>query len=101
MRYWNLLAWRRSTIALSIVAAVAAVAALLALAPPLAQGSPAGVTHQNSPATMAECREEMDAGRAVACTANRFSVKTIRPQTVNTSSTGGVGWNKHDNIEAR
>ncbi len=98
MRYWNLPAWRRSTIALSIVAAVAAVAALLALSPPLAQGSPASVSHQDSPATMAECREEIDAGRAVACTANRFSVKTIRPNgeyQINWSAWAG----QQDNID--
>ena len=79
MRYENLLVWRHRTITLSIVAAVAAVGALLVLSPPLAQGSPAGVTHQNSPATIEECREEMVAGHAVRCTANRFSVNTIRP----------------------
>ena len=79
MRYMSLLAWRRRALALAVVAAVAAVAALSALAPPLAQGAPAGVSHQDSPATMGECKEEMAAGRALTCARNRFAVTTVRP----------------------
>ena len=98
MRYMSLLAWRRRALALAVVAAVAAVAALSALAPLLAQGAPAGVTHQNSPATMEECKEELAAGRAVRCAANRFSVKTTRP-----SGEYHIDWSawadRHDNID--
>ena len=100
MRYTEWLASNRPTIALTIIAATAAVFALFALSLSLAQGSP-GVFQQvdhESPATMKECRQQLNAGNAVLCKRNSFSVKTIR-------SDGGysINWSKwasrHDNVD--
>ena len=81
MRYTEWLAWDRPTIALTIIAATAVAFALFTLSLSLAQGSP-GVFQQvdyESPTTMEECRQQLDAGKAVLCKRNSFSVKTIRP----------------------
>ena len=66
--------WNRRAIPLSLIVAIVAVAALLVLSPSLAQGQDNG-----GPATNAECREELKAGRAVLCTANSFAVQTTLP----------------------
>ena len=93
MNFMNLRAWNHRTIALSLMAATATMVALFALSPSLAQGQT-----DDSPATMGECREELDAGRAVLCKRNSFSVKTILPD-------GGyhIDWSewagRHDNVD--
>ena len=87
------LVWNYRTIPLSLIAAIGAMIALLTLSPSLAQGQANG-----GPATKAECREELTAGRAVLCTANSFAVQTTLPD-------GGyhINWSewasRHSNVE--
>ena len=93
MHFTNLRAWNHRTVMLSLIAAAATVVALLALSPSLAEGQTS-----DSPATMAECKEEQNAGRAVLCKRNSFSVKTIL-------SDGGyhIDWSvwasRHSNVD--
>ena len=94
MRYTEWLAWDRPAIALTIIAATAVACALFALSLSPAQGSP-GVFQQvdnESPATMEECRQQLNAGKAVLCKRSSFSIKTIRPD-------GGysIDWSKWAN----
>ena len=92
MRYMSVLAFRYRTIALALIAAAAIVAVPAVLSPPLAQGSP------ESPATREECREEMDAGRALTCAANRFAITTVRPN--GEYQINWTAWaDRHDNID--
>ena len=52
----------------------------------------------DSPATMRECKEQMAAGHAVRCSANSFSVTTVRPNgeyQINWSAWAG----RHDNVD--
>lgn len=47
--------------------------------PPITQQSGHRQANANGPATIEECGEEVKAGRALSCTRNSFSVKTVYP----------------------
>ena len=92
MHYMASVACRYRAIPLSLIAAAVMLVVLFSLTS-AAQGQAV-----DSPATKEECREEMVAGRAVACSSNRFSIQTVRP-----NGTYSIDWSEwagqQDNVD--